>query len=165
MTERRPELPKIEVPASLAAAVEMPQDLDATVRGEFMIPDTVRRRRAGLVYVVAAAIIAVGIATGLPQGLWLMVGALVAVAGYHTLAGVPLAVREGEALTEANRAAGFAVGHAAATLGFDGWRARPVWNVLVFSADEPPSKRGLVRIDGIAARVIEKYVEDVPGAE
>jgi hypothetical protein len=37
-----------------------------------------------------------------------------------------------------------------------------VWNVLVFSADEPPSRRGLVRIDAVDGHVVESYVEDSP---
>ena len=51
--------------------------------------------------------------------------------------------------------------HNLATVGFDGWRARPVWNVLVFSADEPPSSRGLVRVDATTGDVIETYVEEI----
>jgi hypothetical protein len=67
-------------------------------------------------------------------------------------------------LEVANRAVAFPVGHASASLGFTGWRARPVWNVLVFSADEPPSERGLVRIDGIDGHVVDSYVEEIPEA-
>jgi hypothetical protein len=33
----------------------------------------------------------------------------------------------------------------------------------VFSADEPPSQRGLVRVDAIAGSVVDSYVEDIPG--
>jgi hypothetical protein len=39
-----------------------------------------------------------------------------------------------------------------------------VWNVLVFSADDPPSERGLVRVDGIDAHVVDTYMEQVPEA-
>jgi hypothetical protein len=35
----------------------------------------------------------------------------------------------------------------------------------VFSADDPPSRRGLVRVDGIDGSVVETYVEDVPPGE
>jgi hypothetical protein len=37
-----------------------------------------------------------------------------------------------------------------------------VWNVLVFSADDPPSQRGLVRVDARTGEVIETYTEAVP---
>jgi hypothetical protein len=50
-------------------------------------------------------------------------------------------------------------------LGFEGILARPVWNVLVFSADDPPSRRGLVRIDGRSGEVVETYDEAVQPAD
>ena len=43
-----------------------------------------------------------------------------------------------------------------------GWRSRPVWNVLVFSADEPPTERGLVRINAVNGEVEDVYVEGNP---
>jgi hypothetical protein len=95
---------------------------------------------------------------------WTAVVPLVLIGAYHLVAGWRLRVREGRALEAANREVEFPVGHASAALGFTGWRSRPVWNVLVFSADEPPTKRGLVRVDGIDAAIIESYVEDVPAA-
>lgn len=161
MTER-PELPKIEVPAHIAEAAGMPEDLDANVLGPYAVPDTSRRRRAGLVYVVAGLIVALGIMAGLPSGMWLTVAGFGVIALYHVVAGVTLDVREGKALEIANQATEFPVGHASASLGFDGLLARPVWNVLVFSADDPPSRRGLVRVSGRDASVVERYVESVP---
>ena len=50
-------------------------------------------------------------------------------------------------------------------MNFEGWRARPVWNVLVFSAEEPPTRRGLVRLDGITGNIMEAYVEDIPAPD
>ena len=90
---------------------------------------------------------------------------VVAIAGIHALAGWDLKVADGQALETANRAVEFCVGHASATVGFTGWLARPVWNVLVFSADEPPTQRGLVRVDGITGDVIETYAEAIPEGE
>ena len=66
MSDRRPELPSIEVAADVAAAAGMPDDLDANVLGPYEVPDPARRRRAGIVYLAAAALTAVGIALGLP---------------------------------------------------------------------------------------------------
>jgi hypothetical protein len=40
-----------------------------------------------------------------------------------------------------------------------------VWNVLVFSADDPPSQQGLVRVDGVTGEVLGSYVEEVAGSE
>lgn len=165
MTDRRPELPSIEVPADVAAAAGMPDDLDANVLGPYDVPDPARRRRAGAVYFVAAAATAVGIALGLPTGMWIVVGMFVAIGIYHFVAGHHLAVKDHEALTIANKATEFPVGHASAVLGFDGITARPIWNVLVFSADEPPSQRGLVRVDGRSGAIVETYTEPVPPAE
>jgi hypothetical protein len=165
MSDRRPELPPIEVSADVAAAAQMPDDLDANVLGPYQVPDPARRRRAGVVYFVAAAITAGGLFLGLPSGLWLMVGMLLVIGIYHLVAGTHLAVADSEALTAANAATDFPVGHASAVLGFDGLMARPTWNVLVFSSDEPPSQRGLVRVDGRTGEVLETYVEPVPPAE
>jgi hypothetical protein len=165
MTERRPELPRIEVDPDAAAAAGMPDDLDANVLEPYEVPDPARRRQSGIVYVIAAAIAAIGIGFGLPVGMWVIFGVFVALAVYHMAAGAHLAVSDREALTVATGAVGFPVGHASAVLGFDGLLARPVWNVLVFSADEPPSRRGLVRVDGRSGEVVETYSEPVPPAE
>ncbi len=165
MSDRRPELPSIEVPADVAAAAGMPDDLNANVLGQYEIPNPVRRRRAGVVYLVGAAVTASGIALGLPTGMWIAVGLLVAIGAYHLAAGHNLVVKDSEALTIANAATEFPVGHASAVLGFDGLLARPTWNVLVFSSDEPPTERGLVRVDGRSGEVIETYTEAVPPAE
>lgn len=165
MTDRRPELPTIEVAADVAEAAGMPEDLDANLLGPYEVPNPARRRRAGFVYFVAALVAAAATLVGLPSGMWVIVGVLVAIGIYHFAAGHDLAVKDHEALTIANKATGFAVGHASAVLGFDGIMARPVWNVLVFSADEPPSQRGLVRVDGRSGEVVETYTEAVPPAE
>ena len=84
------------------------------------------------------------------------------IAAYHRLAGWNLQIMDGEALEIANREAEFAAGHASAALNFETWRARPVWNVLMFSADDPPTQRGLVRVDGISGEVVGSYVEEIP---
>ena len=104
MTDRLPELPKIEVDAEVAEAAQMPDDLDANVFGPYAVPDPIRRRRAARVYVLGAAVVAIGIGFGLPSGMWLLVAALLVIAGYHWVGGVHLSVREHEALTVANRA-------------------------------------------------------------
>jgi hypothetical protein len=155
----------IYVPDEVADAAAVPEDLDSDVGDvEYAVPDTRRRRFAGVAYLVGAGIVGALIAGGLlPSAMWwTAVGVLAFIGIYHFVAGWGLAVREGEALEVANRTVSFPVGHASASLGFSGWRARPVWNVLVFSADEPPTKRGLVRVDGIDATAVDSYVEGVP---
>ena len=165
MTGRRPDLPAIEVSAEIAAAAGMPEDLDANVLGPYEVPDPARRRRAGVVYFIAAAASVIGIIAGLPVGMWIAVALFGLIGVYHFAAAHHLSVKDHEALTIANTATEFPVGHASAVLGFDGVMARPIWNVLVFSADEPPSQRGLVRVDGRRGEVIEIYTEEIPPAE
>ncbi len=139
----------------------MPDDLQSVVLEPYSVPNTQQRRQAGNVYVGAAAVTAAAIALGLPAGMWLMVAGLLAIAGYHYLSGWDLEVMDGEALEIANREAEFPAGHASAALNFEGWRARPIWNVLMFSAEDPPTERGLVRVDGITGAVVGSYTESI----
>jgi hypothetical protein len=138
-------------------------DLKPNAVGEYHIPDTNRRRRVGLVYLVGAVVVAALIVIGpLPNAMWWTAVVVLGVVGvYHLASGWNLAVREEAALETANREIGFPVGHASATLGFVGWRARPVWNVLVFSAEDPPVQQGLVRVDGVDGYVVDSYAEPV----
>ncbi len=162
MTERRDPARGIRIPEEVAEAAALPEDLDADLLSPYAIPSPVRRRRTAMIYLAGAAVTALGIVAGLPSGMWLTVGLLVAIAAHHLLTAWDLGIREGQALEVANRTIGFPVGHASANLGFRGWRSRPVWNVLVFSADDPPSRRGLVRVDGVDASVVELYEEAIP---
>jgi hypothetical protein len=157
----------IEIPEEVAAAAGLPEDLDAGALDTFAytVPDPARRKRAAVVYAAGAGLVAVTIGLGLPAGMLLTVAALLAIAIYNVVAGWHLEVREGAALEAANRAIGFPVGHASASVGFYGWRARPIWNVLVFSSDDPPTRRGLVRVDGVSGEVVEQYDEAVPEGE
>ena len=157
-----PERFRIEIPADVAESQDVPDDLQSLILEPYAVPEPVRRRRAGHVYLGGAVLVAITILAGLPSGMWAMVVGLLAVAGYHYVTAWPLAVREGEALEIANQTTAFAVGHASAAMNFEGWRAKPVWNVLVFSADDPPTERGLVRVDALNGDVIDTYVEAVP---
>ena len=150
----------IEVPGEIARAAEMPDDLDATQRAPYSIPSTRRGAAAALVYFVAAVIAAGGAVVSF-GGLWFTAGLLGVLALWHRLAAWRIEVLDPEALEISNREVPLAVGHASAAVGFDGWRARPIWNVLVFSADEPPSHRGLIRVDAVDGRVVGTYVERI----
>ena len=55
-----------------------------------------------------------------------------------------------------------AVGHASAQLGWRGLRSKPTWRILVYSSEEPPTKRGLVLVDGVHGDVLQHFVEDNP---
>ncbi len=161
MTDRR----GIEIDPEVAQAAALPEDLNANIVGVYTVPNTDRRRWAGLVYLVAAAGVALAITQGLPTGMWLITGLFAAIGVHHIASGWDLKVREAEALDLANKVVGFGVGHASAQLTFQGYRARPIWNVLVFSADEPPTRRALVRINALSGEVIEQYAESVPEGE
>lgn len=151
-----------EIPRDVAEAEGVPEDLDSSMVGPYSVPSPRRRRRAAWVYVVGALIAAAAALGELPDGYWFVALGLLLIAGYHFAAGWDLAIRDPEALEIANRATEFPVGHSSALVTFEGWLAKPIWNVLVFSADDPPSRRGLVRIDARSGAVAETYVEDVP---
>jgi hypothetical protein len=74
----------------------------------------------------------------------------------------PLAVDEHEAMTVAGAAVDFTIGHASAAVRFHGWRSRPRWSVVLYSASEPPDQRALVVVDAVSGDVVEEpYVEDI----
>ncbi|MEZ5139075.1 MAG: hypothetical protein R2711_10025 [Acidimicrobiales bacterium] len=48
----------------------------------------------------------------------------------------------------------FPVGHASAQLGWRGLASRPTWRILLYSAENPPTRRGLVSIDEVDAEIV-----------
>ena len=151
-------------------ADELPAELDATgYVGPYTFPNINRRRIPGTIYLM------LGLAT---LGLWLARGdddavlvndgflvvavGLLLVGGYHLLAGWNLAVTDTEALVAAVRRIGFPVGHASAQLGWRGLRSRPTWRILLYSAEDPPERRGLVLVDGVDGAVVAELVEENP---
>jgi hypothetical protein len=147
---------------------ELPAELDATgFVGPYLFPDNKRRRISAVIYaVVGVFCIALWATYGsgvlvnrglLAGGMVLLVAAL-----YHWLAGFPLVVRDLEALTAASRTVGFPVGHASAQLSWRGVRSRPTWRILLYSAEDPPTRRGLVLVDGVDGAVVAHFVEDNP---
>ncbi len=151
----------MEIPRSIAESEGVPEDLDSAAVGPYAVPSPRRRRLAGRVYLVGALLCGAAAIAGLPVGLWGMATALAVIGLYHVTSAWDLKVRESAALEIANRAVPFAVGHASAQVSFQGWRARPVWNVLVFSADEPPAERALVRVDALSGGVVDSYSEPI----
>ena len=147
---------------------ELPEDLDRGFVGVYKFPDNSRRKITGAlcfaagVWAATAALAADSDAVLLNDGV-AVGGVLLALAGlYQFLAGRRFTVNENEALVAAVADVGFAVGHASAQLGWRGWMSRPAWRVLVYSAEDPPERRGLVMVDALNGAVLEKWVEDNP---
>jgi hypothetical protein len=152
---------------------ELPEDLDVTAAvGPYEFPDNGRRRIPGTIYLVTGVLVVLGWLVGrsddavlINEGL-LVIGVLLIVVGLvHLWTGWHLEHDDKDALVTATREVGFPVGHAAAQMGWRGFRSRPTWRILVYSADEPPSKRALVLVDGVDGDVLDTIVEDNPASE
>jgi hypothetical protein len=147
---------------------ELPADLDAAgYVGPYLFPNNNRRRVPGYLYLgLAALCVAVwAVVDDSPyvNGGFLLAAALLAgVGAYQLVAGWNLDVDEQDALVAATRAVGFPVGHASAQMGWRGLRSRPTWRILLYSAENPPARRGLVLVDGVDGRIVEQFVEDNP---
>jgi hypothetical protein len=148
---------------------ELPEDLDVTgFVGPYVFPNNNRRRIPGYLYLGIGALCIVlwavaGSDAVLVNGGFLAVGVgLILFGGYHLLVGWNLEVDEKQALVQATREVGFAVGHASAQMGWRGLRSRPTWRILLYSAEDPPTKRGLVLVDGVDGEVLGHFVEDNP---
>jgi hypothetical protein len=92
---------------------------------------------------------------------WAAIGLALAGA-YHLISGWDLDVDEQDALVIATRTVGFPVGHASAQMGWRGLRSRPTWRILLYSAENPPLRRGLVLVDGVDGEVVDWFAEDNP---
>lgn len=148
---------------------ELPADLNVSeFVGPYTFPNNNRRRIPAAIYIVmglacivvwlvsadSSAIVNAGI---LGAGI-----VLVAFGVYGMVAGWTLQVDETEALLAASTQAGFAVGHASAQMVWRGWLSKPCWRILLYSAENPPARRGIVLLDGRSGEVIEWFVEDNP---
>ena len=148
---------------------ELPADLDVTgFVGPYTFPDNGRRRIHGWIHLgLAAGLLALWAAFAdggvlVNDGYLVVAGVLVAAAAYSFATARRLEVRELDALAAAAREVGFPIGHASAQMAWRGFLSVPTWRVLVFSADEPPTKRGLVVVDGTTGEVLGAAVEDNP---
>lgn len=145
----------------------LPEDLDAAgYVGPYMFPDNNRRRIPGYLYLMtAAACVAVWAlvdSSYVNRGFLYAAGLLAAMGAYQIIAGWNLHVDERDALVAAARTVGFPLGHASAQLSWRGLLSRPTWRILVYSSEDPPSKRGLVLVDGVDGAVVEHFVEPNP---
>ena len=148
----------------------LPADLDASgYVGPYLFPNNNRRRIPAILYwVIALGCVALWFTTKDGSPVLVNVGyvaaaiALTVIGAYSFLVGWNLDVDERDALVVATRQVGFPVGHASAQMGWRGVLSRPTWRILVYSADDPPEKRGLVLVDGVNGEVVEWFVEDNP---
>src|ERR671913_643658 len=145
----------------------LPDDLQAQgYVGPYLFPNNNRRRVPGVIYlVIAAVVLAVWalVDSAYVNDGWLLAAVILVVFGvYHLVTGWDLDVDEQDALVAASRAVGFPVGHASAQMGWRGLRSRPLWRILLYSAEEPPARRALVLVDAGDGTVLQHFVEDNP---
>ncbi len=148
---------------------ELPDDLNVSAYvGPYLFPDNSRRRKPGMMYLGFAIVFVVvwfvwNDNSSLVNEGFLWAALLLAVVGVYSLtSGWRMNVDEKQALVAAQGAVGFAVGHASAQQVWRGLRSRPTWRVLIYSAEEPPRRRGLVLVDAVDARVVAHLVQDNP---
>jgi hypothetical protein len=142
---------------------DLPEELDVTAWvGPVEFPNITRRRIAGWLYVVIALACLGGWLESSNKGLLAAAVFIGLIAVYHFVTAWDVRIDQTEALVVASRTVGFPVGHASAQLGWSGLRSRPNWRILLYSADSPPSMRGLVQIDAVDAAVMGEYTEHNP---
>ena len=147
----------------------LPEDLNVSeFVGPYVFPNNNRRRVPGYLYLLIGfgclAAWFVGGSDGvLVNDGFLFAGvSLILVGAYHLLAGWNLDVDERDALVAATERVAFPVGHASAQLGWRGLASRPTWRILLYSAENPPTRRGLVLVDGVDAEIVAAFTEDNP---
>lgn len=155
--ERRVDREGIHIERDVADRVAIEEELDANVEGEYGFPSPLRRRIAGLIYLIAG--VAVSFAF---DGGWIVGIGFTSLALWQFLSSWPLVVDESEAMTTAGGAVDFPIGHSSASVRFHGWRSRPRWSVMLYSAAEPPDQRALVVVDAVNGAIVETpYVEEI----
>lgn len=172
MTDARPADPQPDVPQSdleVASPGEvrdaLPADLQPDVGAvEYEFPDNSRRRVQGVIYLAfalgAALIYVFDRESPIVNRGWLLVAlALVLFGLYAISAGWRMRLDEKQALVDAQRSLGFAVGYASAQQVWRGWRSKPTWRVLCYSTEDPPTRRGLVTVDAVDGTIIEQLVQ------
>ena len=151
---------KVENLESQKEGDSLPDDLDVTKYvGPYQFPSPKRRRTASYsIFVISIFSFAIGIYSSNPALTYGAI-AMLAVGILFFVAAWPLKVNDLEALTLAAKQAPFSVGHASAQLSFTGWLSKPLWRVVVFSSDEPPTQRGLVEINAVSKKIESTYFD------
>ena len=136
--------------------------------GDYLLPNNNRRRVPAAMYLVlsvgciASWVLWRDESAFVNNGvLWagILLGAF---ALFGLVAGITLRGDESQALVTATKQVGFPVGHASAQMVWRGLLSRPVWRLLVYSADTPPKQRGFVIVDAVSGAVIEWFAENNP---
>ena len=148
---------------------QLPSDLDVSAFvGPYQFPDNSRRRIPGYLYLgISALSLLLWLISDQSSGLvnygFLVFAISLAVfAGYVLSSSWKMTINERDALVHASRAVDFAVGHASAQQVWRGVRSRPTWRVFCYSAQEPPTHRGLVLVDAVDGEILECLVEINP---
>lgn len=139
---------------------KLPDDLDVTKYvGPYQFPSPRRRRTAAYSIVVISILsIIAGLISDNPV-LMIAGGLGICIGVVFFFTAWPLNVNDLEALTSAASQAPFSVGHASAQLSFTGWLSKPMWRVVVFSSDEPPTQRGLVEINAVNKTIASVFFD------
>jgi hypothetical protein len=145
---------------------ELPSDFDVSAFvGPYQFPDNSRRRIPGYLYLGISALslllwLMSDQSSGLVNyGFLVFAISLAAFAVYVLTSSWKMTINERDALVHASRAVDFAVGHASAQQVWRGVRSRPTWRVFCYSAQEPPTHRGLVLVDAVNGNIVECLVE------
>ena len=155
--ERRVDREGIHIERDLADRIAIEEELDSNVGRVYRFPAPARRRISGWVYLV----VGLGALFAFEDG-WIVAIGFGLLATWQFLSSWPLHVDEHEAMTTAAAAVDFPIGHSSASVRFHGWRSRPRWSVMLYSATEPPDRRGLVVVDAVSGAIVENpYVEDI----
>jgi hypothetical protein len=168
--------PESDSPAETAPITDaeirdaLPADLDATgYVGPYMFPNNNRRRIPAYLYwgISAVCILIWFLRRGsdpvlINNGVLIAAIVLALIGLYSFVSGWNLEIDESDALVAATKQVGFPVGHASAQMGWRGLLSRPTWRILLYSAEDPPEKRGLVLVDGVDGSIVEWFVEDNP---
>jgi hypothetical protein len=155
--ERRIDREGIHIEREVADRVAIEEELDANVEGEYRFPSPMRRRIAGWIYLVAGIVVSFAF-----DGGWIVGIGLALLALWQFFSSWPLVVDETQAMTTAAGAVDFPIGHSSASVRFHGWRSRPRWSVMLYSATEPPDQRALVVVDAVDGTIVETpYVEGI----
>ncbi len=149
---------------------ELPEDLqpDLVDVAEYIFPNNDRRKIPAYLYLGTAVLLVLLVvwrgsdAVLVNNGMLFAAAILVVVGAYSFVSGYGTDVDEQEALVAAIKHIGFPVGHASAQMGWRGLLSRPMWKILLYSAEEPPKHRGFVVVDAVDGSIIEDFVEDNP---
>ena len=150
---------------------ELPDELDVSAFvGPYQFPDNSRRRIPGYLYLgVAVAVLRCCGSATTTAACSSTAASCRRRSSSRSSASYCITVRLAHAAStrrtrssRRHKAVGFPVGHASAQLGWRGLRSRPTWRILLYSAEEPPKRRGFVLVDAVDGHIVDHFVEDNP---